>query len=108
MIKSDPDPLALALVYDDDETRLEALNSLLARARKSPDANKIVVKFGFSNYAAVVAERDTLATRLYNARYQKRLAARGERLVTLAAPVERAAEVRAFSKWLSEREEFCG
>jgi hypothetical protein len=101
------DPLAIALAHDDEQTRLEALNTLVARARRSQTQRDIVHPFGFRDFAAAVAARDSLATRLANKRYQAKLAARGEKLVTVAAPAASADEIRAFAKWLSFRDGAC-
>lgn len=101
------DPLALALAHDEEQTRLEALNTLVSRARRSQDPREIVRPFGYRDYAAAVAARDTLATRISNRRYQAKLAERGEKLVTVAAPAASADEIRAFAKWLSFRDGAC-
>jgi hypothetical protein len=106
-VASKSDPLAIALAHDDEQTRLEALNTLVSRARRSQDPREIVRPFGYRDYAAAVATRDTLATRISNRRYQQRLAARGEKLVTVAAPAASAEELKAFARWLSFRDGAC-
>jgi hypothetical protein len=101
------DPLAIALAHDDEAIRLEALNTLLSRARRVQNSWEIVRQFGFRDYATALSVRDTLATRIANRRYQQRLAERGEKLVTVAAPAASADEIRAFAKWLSFRDGAC-
>jgi hypothetical protein len=101
------DPLALALAADDPETRLDAFNLISSRARRSAEPDAVVRPFGYKNFDEFLEARRVLATRVRNARYQSGLVARGQRLVTVPAPVSATDQIRDYSNWLSERERAC-